>query len=145
MFRDRLAEGLAYLRIFGGELKRALGNSDAARRHVDASQFQPAGRLQKALSLFAADQMIRRNPVIVEHHFRGIDRLVAELLQLLSHGKARAFWRDEQAHSLISGLSRWVGFDKESENRTLDPVRYPGFGAIDDVGVAVAAGRHADA
>src|ERR1700722_19932193 len=144
MFRDRLAEGLAYLRIFGGELKRALGNADAARRHVDASEFQAAGRLQKTLPFFAADQVICRNAIVVEVHFGGIDRLVAQLLQLLSHGKAWSLGGDEQAHSLVSRLGRWISLDEESENRALDAVRNPGLGAVDDVGVAITAGRHAN-
>ena len=37
MLDDRLAEGLAELRVVGGEIERALGDADAARGDVDAA------------------------------------------------------------------------------------------------------------
>ena len=51
MLGDRLAEGLAHLRVLGRELERAFGDADAARRHVDAAELEPAGRLIEALPL----------------------------------------------------------------------------------------------
>ena len=79
---DRLAEGLAQLRVVGGELQRALGDADAARRDVDAAELEPARHLGEAAALDLADQVIGRHAVVLEDQLARIDRLVAELLEL---------------------------------------------------------------
>ena len=79
---DRLAEGLAHLGILGRELQRAFRHADAARGDVDAPELQPARRLVEALAFDAADQVLGRDAIVLEHQLAGIDRLVAELLQL---------------------------------------------------------------
>ncbi len=45
---DRLAEGLAHLRVLGRELQRALGDADAARGDVDAAELEPARDLDRS-------------------------------------------------------------------------------------------------
>ena len=71
-----------------GELQRALGDADAARGDVDAAELQPAGDLEEAPAFDAADQVIGRHAIILEHQLGGIDRLVAELRQLAADRKA---------------------------------------------------------
>src|ERR1700740_69713 len=43
--------------VRGGEPQGASGDAAAARRHVDATERQPPGRLYEALALDAADQV----------------------------------------------------------------------------------------
>ena len=57
---DRLAEGLALLRIATGFFERRLRDADAARRDVDAPEFESAQDLLQAPPLDAADQCDRR-------------------------------------------------------------------------------------
>ena len=85
---DRLAEGLAHLRVLGRELQRAFGDADAARGDVDAAELEPAGRLVEALPLDPADQVVGRNAIVLEHELGGVDRLVAELLELAADREA---------------------------------------------------------
>ena len=89
MLGDRLAEGVAHLRVVGREPQRAFGDADAARRDVDAPELEPAGRLIEALALDLADQVIGRNAIVLEDQLGGIDRLVAELLELAADAEAR--------------------------------------------------------
>ena len=69
VFADRLAEGLAHLGVFGRQRERTLGYADAPRGDVDAAEFEAAGRLVEALAFDAADQVVRRNAVVVEYEF----------------------------------------------------------------------------
>ena len=89
MLGDRLAEGVAHLRVFGREPQRAFGDADAARRDVDAPELEPAGRLVEALAFDLADQVVGRNAIVLEDQLGGIDRLVAELLELAPDPEAR--------------------------------------------------------
>ena len=142
---DRLAEGLAHLGVLGGELERAFRHAHAARRHVDAAELQPAGRLVEALALLAADQVVGRQPVVLEHQLAGIDRLVAELLQLAADREARLLGSDEHAHALVAWVRSRVGLYQQRKATAFDAVGDPGLGAVDDVVVAIAPRRGADA
>ena len=141
---DRLAEGLAQLRVAGGKPQRALGDADTARRHVDAAEFEAAGHLGEAAALDLADQMIGRDAVILEDQLAQIDRLVAELLELAADLEARPLGRDEEAHAGIARACLGVGLDQQREARALDAVGDPGLGAVDDVVVALTPRGHAD-
>jgi hypothetical protein len=54
---NRLAERAPDLRVLGREPQRPFGDADAARGDVDASEFEPAGRLVKALALDFPNKM----------------------------------------------------------------------------------------
>ena len=56
MLGDRLAEGLAQLRVAHRFVERRLGDAAAARRDVDAAELEPAERRLQAAALRAADQ-----------------------------------------------------------------------------------------
>ena len=45
MVGDRLAEGLALLAVFNGEVQCSLGDANAAGRNVDTAEFQPSERV----------------------------------------------------------------------------------------------------
>ena len=89
--------------------------------------------------------MVGRNAVVLEHQLGGIDRLVAELLELAPDREALLLRRDEQAHALVARLRLRIGLHQQREARAFDAVGDPGLGAVDDVVVAVAPRRHADA
>src|SRR5688572_19299507 len=85
---DRFAEGVALTRILKRLVERGLGHADAARRDVDASQLQAADGLMEAAP-FGADKIGRRHAIVVEQELRGVDALVAELLELAARAEAR--------------------------------------------------------
>src|SRR6185295_7601512 len=89
MLGDRLAESPTNLRVFARKPQRAFGDADAASRHIDAAERQPACRLIEALALDLADQVIGRDAIVFENQLGGIDRLVAELFQLPPDAKTR--------------------------------------------------------
>src|SRR6185436_5064857 len=89
MLRDRLAEGLARLRVLDRIVERCLGDARAARGDVDAPELETADRTVEALAL-AADEIRRRHAEVVEHQLGGVDALVADLLQLARGGKTRS-------------------------------------------------------
>ena len=126
-------------------LQRAFRDADAARGDVDAAELEPAGGLVEALALDAADQMIGGHAIVLEDELGGVDRLVAELLQLAADREALHLRRDEKAHALVAGLAFGIGLDQQREARALDAVRDPGLRAVDDVVIAVAPRGHADA
>ena len=144
MLRDGLAHRLALLGIFGRQPQRTFGEADAARGDVDPAQFQPAGRLEEALPFDSADQLVCRYPIVFHHQFGGIDRLVAQLVELLSRREPIALVRDEKAHALVARIGRGVGLGEEREARAVDRVGYPGLGAVEHVIVAIALGDRAD-
>src|SRR5262249_34826601 len=116
---DRLAKSLAHLRIFAGELQRTLRNADAARGDVDAAQLQPARDLEEAPALDAADQILGRQAIVLEHDLCRIDRLVAELRQLAHDRKAFLLRRNEETHAVVARLCLGIGLDQQREARTL--------------------------
>ena len=109
MLRNRFAEGVTNLRVFGRKAQRAFGDADAARRHIDAAELQPAGGLIKALSLNFADQVIGRDAVVLENQLGGIDRLVAELLQFAADAETCPLWSNEETHALVPRLRLRIG------------------------------------
>src|SRR5262249_54269519 len=141
---DRLAEGAAGPRIFGREPQRAFGDADAARGDIDASELKPAGRLVEALALDLADQVIGWDAIVLEDQLGGIDRLVAELLELAAHSEAGLLRRDEQAHALVARLGLRIGLYQPREAGAFDAVGDPGLGAVDHVVFPVAPRGHAD-
>ena len=82
---DRLAEGLALLRVLQRQLERALREPDAAGRDVDAAQVEGVHHLHEALVqalLLAAEDVLGGAAVAVEDELRRLDALVAHLLDL---------------------------------------------------------------
>ncbi len=85
MLGDRLAEGLALLRVAQRQLERALGEPDAAGGDVHAPEVERVHHLHEALVqalLFAAEDVLGRAAIAVEHELGGLDALVAHLLDL---------------------------------------------------------------
>src|SRR5205085_14590 len=88
VFGDRLAERFSLLGVAQRQLQRALGDTYAARGHVDAAHLQGVHHLGEALvqaGLLAAEDVLGRAAVAVEHELGGLDSLVAELLDLRRH------------------------------------------------------------
>ena len=104
MLADRLAEGLAHLRIGHRILQRGAGNAHAARRNVDTPQFQAAEHLLQTPALDATDEVVGRHAVVIEHELRGIDALVAEFLEFSAVRKPRPLLADEGAHALVARI-----------------------------------------
>src|SRR6516164_269588 len=115
MLDDRLAEGLAQLGVVSGELERALGDADAARRYIDAAELEATRHLGEAAALDLADQVIGRHAIVLEDQLARIDRMVAELLELAADREARPFGGDEQTHAGIARACLRVGLDQQRE------------------------------
>ena len=83
MLGDGLAHGPADLSVLDALLQRTLGDAHRAGRHIDPTDFQPAGGHHHALAFFAADEAeLGRAAVVLEDELAGIDALVAQLFQL---------------------------------------------------------------
>src|SRR4051794_3192032 len=111
MLADRLAEGLALLRIRYRFIERRLCDADATRGHIDAAEFEPVQDLLEAAPFSAADQPRHRHPKIREGQFARIDALVAELRQLAAHFVARSLFDQKKAHAAMPRLGLRIGFD----------------------------------
>ena len=150
--RDRLAEGLALLRVADGLLERALCDPDAARRDVDAAELDRAHEVLESLTdaRLAAEHAGRGRPEPVEHELGRLHALVSELLQrrrdreagLLRH--ARLLLEDERRHASVRGICVGIGLREQHDEAGAQPVRRPHLLAGDHVVVAVANGRRAD-
>ncbi|KIU01529.1 hypothetical protein QU38_01155, partial [Staphylococcus aureus] len=87
-FEDRLAERLAFFRIGGGQLHRALH-----RRHRADGDDQPLLRqllheLDEALALLGAEQVLRRHDRVLEEQLRGVAGLQADLVEVAAAAEA---------------------------------------------------------
>src|SRR3546814_16250159 len=98
LFRsDRLAEGLALLRVLHRLVERRLGDADAACGDVDAAELHAAHDLLEALALDAAEQILRRHVAVREEQPPRIDDLVAQLLPSLRTAEAVALPHQKEA------------------------------------------------
>src|SRR2546423_6430267 len=85
MLRDRLAECLSLLAVLQGQLERPLRDPHPARRDVDPADLERVHHLREALAetgLLAAEDPLRRALVARVDELRGLDALVAHLLDL---------------------------------------------------------------
>src|SRR6185503_6761253 len=140
---DRLAEGLALLRVPQRLGERRLRDADAACRDVDAPELEPAGRLLEAAA-FLADEVTRGDAVVLEDELGRVDALVAELLELAACLESRPLLAEEHRHAAVPGLGVGVGLRQDREARPLDAVRDPGLGALQDIRGALPPCPHAD-
>ena len=90
VLRDRLAEGLALLRVLDGFLERGARDAQAARRHVEPLGLEPGHHLLESLPLLAADQIGGGHREMLEVQLAGFDRLVAHLVDVAADGQSRA-------------------------------------------------------
>src|SRR5207237_8207986 len=109
----------------------------------DAAALEAADGLLKPAA-FLADDVLRAHAVVLEHQLGGVDALVAELLEAAARGEARAFLAEEERHAAMARLGVRVGLGEDREARALDAVRDPGLGAVQHVGVSLAARARAD-
>src|SRR5262245_47953946 len=115
MLADRLAKGLAGLRVVGRQLQRTFGDADTSRGDVDATELKTARCLIEALPFDPTNQVVDGNAVVFESKLRGIDRFIAELFQLAADSESLLLGRDEQAHALVTRLSLRISFDEQRE------------------------------
>ena len=103
------------------QLERALGDADAAGRDVDPADLDARHHLLEALALGAAQQVGGGHAVVGEHQLRGLDALVAQLLQLRRHGQAaglrgaRLLLDQQAAHAAVGRLRLRVGLDQRRD------------------------------
>ena len=142
MFGNRLAHRMARLRIFGGVAQAAFGQPHPARGDIDTPQFQPAGGLEKALPFDPADQLIGRNAIILHHQLCAVDRLVAQLVELLAGAETVALVGDEQAHALVARIGGRIGLGEQGKAMAVERVGNPGLCAVKDVIAACILARH---
>ena len=136
MLADRLAEGLAHLRIGEGLIQAGLSDADAPGRHVDAPELHAGEDLLQAPALLAADQVIRRHPAVLEHQRAGVDAAIAELVELADRNPVALFGQ-QKAHPLMRRVGAGIGLDQHRDDVTVNRVGDPHLGAVDDVVIAV--------
>src|ERR1700710_472 len=135
---DRLAEGLALLRVAQGELEGALGDTDTAGGDVDAADLERVHHLAEALAdagLLAAEDALGRALVAVVDELGRLDALVAHLLDLRRHDQALEVTRlsflpwlllgDEAGHALVGGFGLRVGLHQHEDDAGAEPVGDP--------------------
>ena len=115
-----------------------------ARGDVDPAELESGQNLLQAAAFAFADEVRARHHALVEYQLARIDALVAELFELAAHPEALALLDKQQAHAAVARLRLSVGLDQHRDDVALDAVAYPGFGAVDPVAVAVAAGAGPD-
>src|SRR5438270_7492554 len=133
MLADRFAERLADLAEGDGFVERCLGDANAARRDIDASQFEAGERVLQAPALLPANQPVGRDFVIRKDQLGRVEPLIAELFELFADREPRPLLGQEEAHAAVARLGGEVRFDQEREDLAVDTVRDPSLGAVDDV------------
>ena len=78
MLSDWLTHGLSNLCISSCIFQCSIGNTDAPGSDVDPTQFETTHGLQKTLSFLTPDQVIWRNPIVIEHQLCRINAFEAE-------------------------------------------------------------------
>ena len=149
MLGDRLAEGLALLRVADRLVERPLRHADGAGGDVDATQFDGGHHLEEPLAFLAAEHHVGRDPVIVEGQLDGLNPPVAELVDVGADGDAAAalagLLLDEQdAHASMAAGRVGIGAHERHHEARLAAVGQPHLGAVDEVLVAVALRLGAD-
>ena len=96
------------------------------------------------MALDTADKLVGRDAVVVEDQLGAVDRLVAQLVELLAGGEALMLVGDEQAHALVARIGLGIGLDQQGEAAAVERVGNPGLGAVDDIVVAVTRRHGAD-
>ena len=143
--RDRLAEGLALLRVLDRLFERGARDAEAAGGDVEPLGFEAGHHLLEALAFLAADQVGRRNGEVLEMQLAGFDRLVAHLVDVAADGQAgRALFDDEGADAAVGRLGRRVGLGQQQEHLRAAAVGHPHLRAVDAIRVAVAPRRRRD-
>src|SRR5262249_23315939 len=112
---------------------------------IDPPELEPAGGLVKSLALYAADEMVRRQAVVLEYQLGGVDRLVPELLEPAPDAEAFHLGRDEEAHALVARLGGGIRLDQQRDARALGAIGDPHLRTVDDVMIALPARMHTDA
>ena len=146
MLRDRLAEGLALLRVLDRVFERGPRDAQAAGGDVEPLGFEPGHHLLESLALAAADQVRARAPrKSWKVQLAGLDGLVAHLVDVAADRQAgRAFFDDERADAAVRRLGRRVRLGQQQEHVRAAAVGHPHLRAVDDVRVAVAPRRRRD-
>ena len=129
MLGDRLAEGLPLLAVAERQLERPLGDPDAARGDVDAADLERVHHLPEPLAqpgLLPAEDALRRAAVAVVDELRGLDALVAHLLDLGRDrqpgevarvlGRPRFLLGDEAGHARVRRVGLGVGLHEHEHD-----------------------------
>src|SRR5215217_413645 len=77
MLGDGLSEGLALLGVGDRVLEGGASDAQSAGSDVDAPQLQALHDVPETLSFLTAEQIIRRNPEVLEHELSAVDAPVA--------------------------------------------------------------------
>src|SRR5437879_1453492 len=102
MLADRFAERLADLAVGDGFVERRLGDPNAARRDIDAPQFEAGERVLQAPALLPANQPVGRDFVIRKDQLGRVEPLIAELFEIFVDRKPRIFMYYDQDHAWIT-------------------------------------------
>ena len=131
---DRLAEGLADLRVGDALLQGGAGDAASARRDVDPAELQATQDLLQPAALLGPHEVLPRDLAVVEDELAGVDPLVADLLELAHDPEpGKVLLHHEQAHAPVRGRGLRIGLDERGEDVSFDAVGDPHLGAVDHV------------
>ena len=142
---QRPPAGHALLDVLGRDRDRALGRGDGAGADRQALVGQLLHHLEEALALGRADEVCGRHADVVEEQLAGVLRVHADLLERAPDRVAGKVLRlDDEKREALHRRDLGVGLDREADEAGVPAIADEGLRAVDDVGVAVAAGRRRD-
>ncbi len=122
---DRPSHRVALLRVPQRRRQRRVGDADAPRGDVDATQLERTDGLVEPAALHPTEQMVLGHDDVVEHDLAGVDALVAELPELARHRVAQLLGHDEQRHAPVARFGAGIRLHEHGEAVPLVRVRDP--------------------
>src|SRR5258708_27827359 len=140
---NRLAKGVALLRVLDRVVKCRLGHTYSSRRYVDTSDLQSAHNVLKPLAFAATKQAVSGHTHIIEDKFGGLNTLIAKLFKGTAHAQSRcALFNNEDTHAAIGWANVCAGARQHGKNTPVHAICDPEFGALEQVIITVAHGGH---
>ena len=102
MFADRLAEGLAFLRVGNCIFKRGAGHADAAGRHIDSLALEPVIICLKPSPSTPPIRLCGRDEKILERQLAILDAAVTERVDLADDAESRSPFFDHEGRNRLA-------------------------------------------
>ncbi len=132
MLRDWFSESGAALSITDGFVKRRARNAQTARCNIYPFSFQARHHLLEAFAFHAANQIFTRHREILKMQFTSFDALIAQLIDVATHGKPhRALLDHKCAHSFVRRFHTRLQARQQQKSIAEATIGDPHLGAMD--------------